>query len=97
MYEPITTSEAIEAAFAKASPSEREHILAFTKANTEPPLVSKPYGVWTLVYYRNHDTGKRKLGAAIGLEGEGISANRFRAAIGLPAILTRKPVKGKKR
>lgn len=92
MSKLITAVAKIREAYQRASRSDQEQIVAFTRANTEPPPVGfrksgrYPEGWrWALAEYRNLDNGKTHLGASIGLA-DGVPTNDFRAAIGLPRL-----------
>lgn len=86
MFTPITTVKEIAAAFAKCSRAEREQIVGFTKANTEPPFATQPYGVWVLAVCRNQDTGRKFTTVALALSGEGIGPLEMRRIVGLPEL-----------
>lgn len=92
MFVPITDSAKMKAAFAKASKAEREQIIAFVRANTEPPrlaflLKAFPATSWKLGWL---GTDRKRLTVAYQLDkSPGISFNDMRRIVGLNPLIIR--------
>lgn len=82
----ISTAPEVRTAFAKASPAERTQIIAFTKANTEPPR-GRQYWRMFLIRVTNLDTGRKFLTAGISEESDdSLSVNQFRSLLDLAPV-----------
>jgi hypothetical protein len=98
-----TTLADCKKAFAEASPREKAQIKEFVSANVsrmfalhqkpakaaKPGATELPYdgSLWSLTYYRNHDTGKVHLGCAQGLYAagdQGLTTPEMLAILSLP-------------
>lgn len=84
---------AIRVAFGKASPAERDQILAFIASNA-PPIKGRrgaprariiaAYRYWRLTHYTNLDTGRKSLTAAVSAKKPGVDYLTMRKLVGLP-------------
>jgi len=73
----------IKEAFAKASPSEREGIVAFVNANKNKEAVKGRNKYWYLIPIRNLDSGRKVLCAGYSREEIGMPTKQFLALPGL--------------
>lgn len=73
----IVNKQQIRERFGKASPREKEQIIAFVKA------AKTFYRYWKLAHYTNHNTGRKHLTAAVTGDGPGLSRSEFMKLLGV--------------